>query len=149
VDCISRAFILILNTYCSAGIPITPCTFPICPKGWTPKKMLPNCVVAMISGLRHVCLQLSTSPINYGRRSSAPRYVLGASSALFSLRTFSLWVTSVYYHVPPEKVSKSGFGTAVHTGKSPVEVTCFAFAHFSPGSLARLLAQPCDIIYAD
>jgi hypothetical protein len=44
-------------------------------------------------------------------RSSAHRFTLGAAGTLLSLWVFSLWVTSVYFHAPFEKIS--GFGTSI------------------------------------
>jgi hypothetical protein len=44
-------------------------------------------------------------------RASAHLYAIGASGALVSLWVFSLWVTSVYFHAPSEKIS--GFSASL------------------------------------
>jgi hypothetical protein len=117
---IGRTFIPIPHTYCSSGLPVARSTHPeLFPVVLTGVEALTN--DRLIPRLRrghdisgHVFLLtlavLFLADQLRQTRSFAHRYALGASGALLSLWIFSLWVTSVYFHVPSEKIS--GFGAS-------------------------------------
>ena len=114
---IGGAFVPIAHTYCSPSLPVAPSTHP---------ELFPAVFVGpeeqsypLIPRLRrghdvsgHVFLLTLSALFLTDQlrqtRTSASRYAIGASTALLSLWVFSLWVTSVYFHAPSEKIS--GFG---------------------------------------
>jgi hypothetical protein len=142
---IGRAFIPIPHTYCSTGLPVARSThpelFPVVLAGveaLTNDRLIPRLRRGHdISG--HVFLLtlavLFLADQLRQTRSSVHRYTLGASGALLSLWIFSLWVTSVYFHAPSEKIS--GFGSSapsrfvsqiLNNQFAVLGVACFAFS---------------------
>lgn len=115
---LGRAFVPIPHTYCSTGLPVARSTHPeLFPVVFTdvldqsPDRLIPRLRRGHdVSG--HVFL-LSLAVLFLAdqlrqTRSSAHRYAIGMSSALVSLWIFSLWVTSVFFHAPSEKISGLG-----------------------------------------
>jgi hypothetical protein len=112
---IGGAFVPISQIYCSTRIPVSRSThpelFPVVFEGIEALSSDP-----LIPRLRrghdvsgHVFL-LTLSVLFLAdqlrqTRTSAHRYAIAASGALVSLWVFSLWVTSVYFHAPSEKIS--------------------------------------------
>ena len=120
-DCglhLGRAFVPIPHTYCSTGLPVTRSTHPELfpavfadteyqfPDRLTPRLRRGHDVSGHVFLLTLAVLFLADQLRQ--TRCSAHRYAVGMSSALVSLWVFSLWVTSVFFHAPSEKLS--GFG---------------------------------------
>jgi hypothetical protein len=117
---VGGAFVPIPHTYCSTGTPVARSThpelFPVVFEGTEAQfndLLIPRLRRGHdVSG--HVFL-LTLSVLFLmdqlrQTRASAHRYAIGATGALVSLWVFSLWVTSVYFHAPSEKIS--GFGAS-------------------------------------
>ncbi|KAI0245184.1 hypothetical protein BJV78DRAFT_1140630 [Lactifluus subvellereus] len=112
---IGNSFIPIPSPYCAAGVPVTRSTHPelfpvvfLGPDTDISGPLLPRLRRGHdVSG--HVFLltlaALFLADQIRQARSSAHLYALGASGALLSLWVFSLWVTSVFFHSPSEKIS--------------------------------------------
>jgi hypothetical protein len=158
---IGGTFIPIPRTYCSAGLPVSRSTHPeLFPVVFTGTEAQTN--DPLIPRLRrghdvsgHVFLLtlavLFLADQLRQTRSSARRYALGASASLLSLWVFSLWVTSVFFHVPSEKIS--GFGASelhlffvsrhLNSRIAVLGVACFAFSQvplwFSSSPLSAAL----------
>jgi hypothetical protein len=109
------AFVPISQTYCSTRVPVSRSTHPeLFPAVFEGTEALSG--DPLIPRLRrghdvsgHVFL-LTLSVLFLAdqlrqTRTSAHRYAIAASGALFSLWVFSLWITSVYFHAPSEKIS--------------------------------------------
>ena len=118
---IGSAFIPIPHTYCSARLPVARSTHPelfpvvfVGTEALTSDPLIPRLrrghdVSGHVFLLTFAVLFLADQLRQI--RSSAHHYAIGASGALLSLWIFSLWVTSVYFHAPYEKIS--GFGASV------------------------------------
>jgi Inositol phospholipid synthesis and fat-storage-inducing TM len=112
---LANTFIPIPHTYCSIGLPVArsthPDLFPVVFEdrgAQTDGPLIPRLRRGHdVSG--HVLLltlaSLFLADQLYQTRTSARLYALGPSAALFTLWVFSLWVTSVYFHTPSEKLS--------------------------------------------
>jgi Inositol phospholipid synthesis and fat-storage-inducing TM len=133
---IGDSFVPISTTYCSAGLPVTrsthPDLFPIVfifdpaivdpNRPFLPRLRRGHDVSGHVLLLTLAALFLADQLRQ--ARSSARLYALIASGSLLSLWVFSLWITSVFFHLPSEKIS--GFGTFQLSLSLPLQLT-FAF----------------------
>lgn len=119
---IGRAFVPIPQTYCSTSLPVARSThpelFPVVFEGTDAQSN-----DSLIPRLRHghdvsghvflltLCALFLADQLRQ-TRTSAHLYAIGAGGALLLLWVFSLWVTSVFFHVPSEKLS--GFSASHH-----------------------------------
>ncbi len=155
---IGKAFVPIPQIYCLTSIPVARSThpelFPVVFEGTDVQSndpLIPRLRRGHdVSGhvfLLTLCVLFLTDQLRQ-TRTSAPLYAIGASGALLSLWIFSLWVTSVFFHAPLEKIS--GFSS------SPpylflrildpyvlqfLEPYAFSFLRHHCGSLSRPKAQ--------
>ncbi|KAH9962093.1 inositol phospholipid synthesis and fat-storage-inducing TM-domain-containing protein [Lactifluus volemus] len=121
---IGDSFVPISTTYCSAGLPVTrsthPDLFPIVfifdpaivdpNRPFLPRLRRGHDVSGHVLLLTLAALFLADQLRQ--ARSSARLYALIASGSLLSLWVFSLWITSVFFHLPSEKISGFALGIA-------------------------------------
>ncbi len=111
---IEKAFVPIPQTYCSTSIPVARSThpelFPVVFEGTEQSNgpLIPRLRRGHdISGhvfLLTLCVLFLADQLRQ-TRTSAHHYAIVASGVLSLLWVFSLWVTSVFFHTPSEKIS--------------------------------------------
>ena len=114
-------FVPIPQTYCSTGIPVSRLThpelFPVVYDGagadsndpFIPRLRFGHDVSGHVFLLTLSVLFLADQLRQ--TRASARLFAIGISGALLSLWVYSLWVTSIYFHLPSEKIS--GFSASL------------------------------------
>jgi len=118
---IGKAFVPIPQAYCSASAPVTRSThpelFPVVFEGTEAQpndQLIPRLRFGHdVSGhvfLLTLCVLFLADQLRQ-TRTSAHLYAIGTGGAFLSLWVFSLWVTSVFFHVPSEKIS--GFSVSL------------------------------------
>jgi hypothetical protein len=112
---IGKAFVPIPQTYCSTSVPVARSThpelFPVVFEG-TEAQFNDSSIPRLrrghdVSGhvfLLTLCVLFLADQLRQ-TRTSAHLYAFGTGGALLLLWVFSLWVTSVFFHAPSEKVS--------------------------------------------
>ena len=112
---IGNAFVPIPSSYCSTRLPVARSThpelFPAVFEGTEAQSYNPLIPRLRrghdVSGhvfLLSLCVLFLADQLRQ-TRTSAHLYAIGTGGALLSLWVFSLWVTSVFFHVPSEKIS--------------------------------------------
>jgi hypothetical protein len=112
---IGKAFVPIPQTYCSTSVPVARTThpelFPVVFEGTEAQfndPLIPRLRRGHdVSGhvfLLTLCVLFLADQLRQ-TRTSAHLYAIGTGGALLLLWVFSLWVTSVYFHAPSEKIS--------------------------------------------
>lgn len=125
---IGKAFVPIPQTYCSTSVPVARSThpelFPVVFEGTEAQSNAP-----LIPRLRHghdvsghvflltLCVLFLADQLRQ-TRTSAHLYAIGTGGALLLLWVFSLWVTSIFFHAPSEKIS--GFSASPTTSSFAV-----------------------------
>jgi len=112
---IGKAFVPIPQTYCSTSVPVARSTHPeLFPVVFESTEAQSNDPLIPrlrgghdVSGhvfLLTLCFLFLADQLRQ-TRTSAHLYAVGTGGALLLLWAFSLWITSVFFHVPSEKIS--------------------------------------------